>query len=86
MNEVCPSLVTTYAFKNGKEYIVKIKVSSLKGCQRNLELAVTDKYTAENWQSSYDAACMFFTMNYFMVKYISHYVIIINYVLIVFRY
>ncbi|XP_076547475.1 centrosomal protein CCDC61 isoform X6 [Osmia lignaria lignaria] len=56
MNEVCPSLVTTYAFKNGKEYIVKIKVSSLKECQRNLELAVTDKYTAENWQSSYDAA------------------------------
>ncbi|XP_076392586.1 centrosomal protein CCDC61 isoform X2 [Megachile rotundata] len=56
MNEVGPSLVTTYAFKNGKEYIVKIKVTSVKGCQRSLELAVTDKYTAESWQSSYDAA------------------------------
>ncbi|XP_031833629.1 centrosomal protein CCDC61 [Nomia melanderi] len=56
MNEVGPSLVTTYKFKNGNEYIVKIKVIAFKGCQRNLELTVTDKYTGENWQSSYDAA------------------------------
>ncbi|CAL7949611.1 unnamed protein product [Xylocopa violacea] len=61
MNEVGPSLVTTYAFKSGKEYIVKIKVVAFKGCQRNLELVITDKYTAENWQSSYDAACLFLT-------------------------
>lgn len=66
MNEVGPSLVTTYNFKNGKEYIVKIKVISLKGCQRSLELAVTDKYTAENWQSSYDAACLFFNFTLIM--------------------
>ncbi|XP_026674615.1 coiled-coil domain-containing protein 61-like [Ceratina calcarata] len=57
MNEIGPSLVTTYTFKSGKEFVVKIKVTALaRGCQRNLELAITDKYTAENWQSSYDAA------------------------------
>ncbi|XP_012345778.1 coiled-coil domain-containing protein 61 [Apis florea] len=56
MNEVSPSLVTTYTFKNGKEYIVKIKVTTFKGCQRNLELTISDKYTAENWRSFYDAA------------------------------
>ncbi|XP_076234127.1 centrosomal protein CCDC61 [Calliopsis andreniformis] len=56
MNEVGPSLVTTYTFKSGKEYVVKIKVTAFKRCQRNLELTVTDKYTGENWQSSYDAA------------------------------
>ncbi|OAD56923.1 Coiled-coil domain-containing protein 61 [Eufriesea mexicana] len=56
MNEVGPSLVTTYTFKSGKEYIVKIKVTAFKGCQRNLELSITDKYSAENWQSFYDAA------------------------------
>lgn len=58
MNEVGPSLVTTYTFKNGKEYIVKIKVTTFKGCQRNLELTISDKYTAENWRSFYDAACL----------------------------
>ncbi|CAK9808633.1 Centrosomal protein CCDC61 [Anthophora plagiata] len=56
MNEVGPSLVTTYTFKSGKECIVKIKVTAFKGYQRNLELTITDKYTGENWQSSYDAA------------------------------
>ncbi|XP_033328144.2 centrosomal protein CCDC61 isoform X1 [Megalopta genalis] len=56
MNEVGPSLVTTYAFKSGKEYIVKIKVTAFKEYQKNLELTITDKYTSENWQSSYDAA------------------------------
>ncbi|XP_053985983.1 centrosomal protein CCDC61-like [Hylaeus anthracinus] len=56
MNEVGPSLVTTYAFKSGKEYVVKIKVTAFKECHRNLELTVTDKYTGENWRSSYDAA------------------------------
>lgn len=60
MNKVGPSLVTSYTFKSGKEYIVKIKVTAFKGCQRNLELTITDKYTAENWQSFYDAACLFF--------------------------
>ncbi|XP_076667328.1 centrosomal protein CCDC61 [Andrena cerasifolii] len=56
MSEVGPSLVTTYAFKNGKEFVVKIKVTAFKGCQRSLVLTVTDKHTGENWQSSYDAA------------------------------
>lgn len=60
MNKVGPSLVTSYTFKSGKEYIVKIKVTVFKGCQRNLELTITDKCTAENWQSFYDAACLFF--------------------------
>lgn len=59
MNDVGPSLVTTYTFKNGKEHVVKIKVTAYKRCQRNLDLTVTDKYTGENWQSSYDAACSF---------------------------
>ncbi|KAK9294455.1 hypothetical protein QLX08_010917 [Tetragonisca angustula] len=56
MNEVGPSLVTSYTFKSGKEYIVKIRVAAFKGHQRNLELTITDKHTAENWQSCYDAA------------------------------
>ncbi|XP_078035461.1 centrosomal protein CCDC61 isoform X2 [Augochlora pura] len=53
---VGPSLVTTYAFRGGKEYVIKIKVTAFKEYQKNLELTITDKYTNENWQSSYDAA------------------------------
>lgn len=56
MNEGGPFLVTSYTFKSGKEYIVKIRVAAFKGHQRNLELTITDKHTAENWQSCYDAA------------------------------
>ncbi|XP_024942143.1 coiled-coil domain-containing protein 61 isoform X1 [Cephus cinctus] len=57
MNETSPNLVTTYTFKGGKEHIVKMRVTAYKGgCQRSLELTVTDKYTAEDWQSSYDTA------------------------------
>ncbi|KOX70377.1 Coiled-coil domain-containing protein 61 [Melipona quadrifasciata] len=56
MNEVGPFLVTSYTFKSGKEYIVKTRVAAFKGHQRNLELTITDKHTAENWQSCYDAA------------------------------
>lgn len=60
MNEGGPFLVTSYTFKSGKEYIVKIRVAAFKGHQRNLELTITDKHTAENWQSCYDAACLFY--------------------------
>lgn len=57
MNESGSNLVTTYAFKGGKEYVVKMKVLAFKRCQRCLELTITDKFTAEDWRSSYDTAC-----------------------------
>ena len=58
MNETAPNLVTTYAFKGGKEYVLKMRVIAIRrGCQRSLELSVTDKYTGENWHSAYDTAC-----------------------------
>lgn len=56
MNETGSNLVTTYAFKGGKEYVVKMKVIVFKRCQRCLELTITDKFTAEDWRSSYDTA------------------------------
>ncbi|XP_046813379.1 centrosomal protein CCDC61-like isoform X2 [Vespa crabro] len=56
MNESGSNLVTTYAFKGGKEYVVKMKVMAFKRCQRCLELTITDKFTAEDWRSSYDTA------------------------------
>ncbi|KAL2717976.1 centrosomal protein CCDC61-like [Vespula squamosa] len=56
MNESGSNLVTTYAFKGGKEYVVKMKVLAFKRCQRCLELTITDKFTAEDWRSSYDTA------------------------------
>ncbi|XP_043271684.1 centrosomal protein CCDC61-like [Venturia canescens] len=57
MNELGPNLVTIYAFKGGREYVTRMRVTALRGgSQRNLELSVTDKYTSENWQSSYDTA------------------------------
>ena len=60
MTESAPNLVTTYAFKGGKEFVTKMRVTAFRGgTQRNLELSVTDKYTSENWQSSYDSACSF---------------------------
>ena len=61
MNEKVPNLVTTYAFKGGKEYVLKMRVTALRGgCQRSLELSVTDKYTGEDWHSAYDNACEVF--------------------------
>ncbi|XP_043506037.1 centrosomal protein CCDC61-like [Polistes fuscatus] len=56
MNESGCNLLTTYAFKGGKEYVVKMKVMAFKRCQRCLELTITDKFTAEDWRSSYDTA------------------------------
>ncbi|XP_043483324.1 centrosomal protein CCDC61-like [Leptopilina heterotoma] len=57
MNETAPNLVTTYSFKGGKEYVLKIKVTTLRGnSQRSLDLSVADKYTGEEWHSAYDIA------------------------------
>ncbi|XP_014606667.1 PREDICTED: coiled-coil domain-containing protein 61-like [Polistes canadensis] len=56
MNESGCNLLTTYAFKGGKEYVVKMKVMAFKRSQRCLELTITDKFTAEDWRSSYDTA------------------------------
>lgn len=58
MNESGCNLLTTYAFKGGKEYVVKMKVMAFKRSQRCLELTITDKFTAEDWRSSYDTACL----------------------------
>ncbi|KAF7412591.1 hypothetical protein HZH66_001487 [Vespula vulgaris] len=33
-----------------------MKVLAFKRCQRCLELTITDKFTAEDWRSSYDTA------------------------------
>lgn len=61
MNETAPNLVTTYSFKGGKEYVLKMRVTTLRGnCQRSLDLSVTDKYTGEDWHSAYDTACELF--------------------------
>ncbi|XP_051161095.1 centrosomal protein CCDC61-like isoform X2 [Leptopilina boulardi] len=57
MNETAPNLVTTYSFKGGKEYVLKMRVTTLRGnSQRSLDLSVTDKYTGEDWHSAYDIA------------------------------
>lgn len=45
-------LVTTYAFK-GREYLVQMNI--LHG--NTLELSVTDKLTAELWNSNFDSTC-----------------------------
>ncbi|KAJ4436640.1 hypothetical protein ANN_16771 [Periplaneta americana] len=50
MNEQ-PHLVTTYSFKD-RDYLIKMRV--IEG--NSLELSITDKYTAEDWQCSYDAS------------------------------
>lgn len=62
MNETAPNLVTTYSFKGGKEYVLKIRVTTLRGNsqQRSLDLSVADKYTGEEWHSAYDIACEHF--------------------------
>lgn len=61
MNDPSDNLVTTYVCKGGREYVVKMRVINLRGgsSRRSLDLTVTDKYTAEDWQSSYDTACPF---------------------------
>ncbi|XP_046490790.1 centrosomal protein CCDC61 isoform X1 [Neodiprion pinetum] len=62
MNNPGQNLVTTYVCKSGREYIVKMRVVGLGGesstSRRNLDITVTDKHTAEKWQSSYDVACL----------------------------
>ncbi|XP_012254762.2 centrosomal protein CCDC61-like [Athalia rosae] len=58
MNDLDANLVTTNVCNGGREYVVKMRVSRARGglCRRSLELIVTDKQTAEDWQSSYDTA------------------------------
>ncbi|XP_046750872.1 centrosomal protein CCDC61-like [Diprion similis] len=62
MNNPGQNMVTTHICKSGGEYIVKMRVVSLAGesstSRRSLDVTVTDKHTAENWQSSYDVACL----------------------------
>ena len=47
-------LVTNCTFK-GKDYLVRICVFNSK----KLEITVTDKLMAEDWQCEYDASCKF---------------------------
>lgn len=47
-------LVTNCTFK-GKDYLVQMCVLNSK----KLELIVTDKLMAEDWQCEYDASCKF---------------------------
>lgn len=47
-----PCLITTHDF-HGKEYLVKMNVRN-----GSLDLNITNKYTGEEWQCSYNASCM----------------------------
>lgn len=46
-------LVTTCCFK-GREYLVKMNIVN----NTLIDITITDKYSGEDWQCNYDAACM----------------------------
>jgi len=47
-------LVTTSTFK-GKYYLVKIKVNN----GNSLDVSVKNKYTSDDWECTYNAACQY---------------------------